>query len=171
MLRKMKFIILIISILSLNSCAFLGGRLYDDTGKEADARLEQIIKALNNKDKEDLKKIFSEQALNEAIDFYERMDYLFDFVDDEIISWEKRVGGSSTDSKNKGKREKTSMAWYHVNTHEQKYLIAFAEWLIDTENPENVGVYMLYVIKAEDEKQFKGFGPSTRYAGIYKPEE
>jgi len=172
MLKKIKFIFLIISILSLVSCTSLGkNRLFDDTGKKADIRLKQIVEIINNKDKEALKKIFSEQALNEAIDLDERIDYLFDFINGEITSWEKRVGGSSTDSVNKGKKEKTLMSWYIVNTNNQNYLIAFCEWLIDTENPENVGVYMLYLIKAEDEKQFKGFGPTTRYAGIYKPEE
>ena len=171
MIKKIKFIILIVVIISLSSCTFLGERLPDDTGKKSDARLEQIIKIINKKDKEAMKNIFSENALNEAIDIDERIIYLFDFIDGEIISWGKHIGASSSESVNHGKREKSSMAWYNVDTDNQQFLIAFIEWLIDTENPENVGVYMLYVIKSEDKDRFKGFGPKTRYAGIYMPEE
>ena len=172
MIKKNCFLILIIGILFLNSCVFFGeGRLFNDDGKKADKRLEEIIEFINKKDKNALKEIFSEQALNEASDIDERIDYLFEFVQGEIKSWEVISHGSSTDSIDHDKREKTSMSWYYMNTDNQKFLIAFLEWLIDTENPENVGVYMLQVIKAEDKEQFKGFGPSTRYAGIYKPEE
>jgi hypothetical protein len=140
--------------------------------EEADARLEQIIDAIKSKDKDSLKTIFSEQALDEAEDLDGRMDYLFDFIQGNIESWETIVNGTTTESINYGSRVKKSSSWYYVYTDKQKYLIFFLECTIDTDHPENVGVYMLQVIKAEDkETQFDGGGPDTRCAGIYKPEE
>ncbi len=49
----------------------------------------------------------------------------------------------------------------------------YPEWKEDNiDHPENVGVYMIQVIKAEDgETQFDGGGSKTGCAGIYKPKE
>lgn len=141
-------------------------------GAKADALLEQIIEAINNKDKKLLESIFSEQALNEVENLDGDMDYLFDFVQGDIESWEKIVHGATYDSINNGNRLKTSMSWYYVYTDKQTCLLFFEEFIIDTEHAENVGVYMLQVIKAEDkDTQFDFGGDATRCAGIYKLEE
>jgi hypothetical protein len=143
----------------------------NDEGK-ADARLEQIIEAIKSKDKASLKTIFSKQALNEAEDLDGRMDYLFNFVQGNIESWKTIVHGATTESIDHGSRIKKSSSWYYVNTDKQKYLVFFWEYIIDTDHPENVGMYMLQVIKAEDkETQFDGGGSKTGCAGIYKPKE
>ena len=140
----------------------------DDDGRIADDKLEKIIKAINGKDKETLKSMFSEQALNEAEDIDGRMDYLFDFINETVESWEKVVHGATTESIESGNRIKKSSSWYYMDTNKQKYLIFFLECTINTKCPENVGLYMLQVIRAEDkDEQFDGGGPVTRCAGIY----
>jgi len=171
MSKKINFILLIISILFLNSCAFLGGRLYDDTGKKADARLKEIIEIINNRDKEALKNIFSEKALDEAIDLDEQIDYLFDFINGEIISWESIVRGAGTNSINRGERVKTSSSRYYINTNSQKYFIYFREYLINTKEPKSVGVYLLQIIEAENKEERYNGDPKNEWFGIYKPEE
>lgn len=144
----------------------------DNDEEKADARLEQMIKAINGEDKDALKEIFSEQALNEAVDLDGCMDYLFGFVQGNIESWEAIVHGATTETIDHGSNIKKSSSWYYVNTKEQKYLVFFLDCTIDTDDPKNVGVYMLQVIKAEDRKtQFDGGGPNTRCAGIYRPTE
>lgn len=140
--------------------------------EKADILLEEIIEAINKEDKDSLKSIFSVQALNEAEDIDGRINYLFDFVQGNIESWETIVHGATNESIDHGSKVKSSMSWYYVDTEDQKYLLFFVEYTIDTDNPDNIGVYMLQVIKSEDkETQFEGFGPNTRCAGIYKPEE
>lgn len=53
----------------------------------------------------------------------------------------------------------------------QDYLFFLYEFTEDTDHPENVGLYMLQVIKAEDrETQFDG-GQNILCAGIYHPED
>jgi len=161
-------------VLFLSSCSLCGSRTQmlskdNDEGK-ADDRLKQIIEAIKSKDKDSLKTMFSKQALNEAEDIDVRMDYLFNFVKGNIESWKTIVHGATTESIDHGSIIKKSSSWYDVNTDKQKYLIFFLECTIDTDHPENVGVYMLQVIKAEDkETQFDGGGPKTRCAGIYHP--
>jgi len=170
MLKKINFIFLIISIFFLNSCAFLGDRLYNDDGKKADARLEQIIEIINNKNKEALKNIFSEQALEEAIDLDERIDYIFDFINGEITSWESIARGSTTNY-NRGEKIINSGARYYINANEQKYFVYLCEYFVNTTNPEKVGVYLLQIIEAENEEERYNGDPRNEWFGIYKPEE
>jgi len=171
MIKKILVIILIYIIMLFSNSCVLRSTLFDDSGQKADIRLKQIIEAINNDDKDSLKSMFSEQALNESSDIDERINYLFDFINGEINNWETITHGSGTESIDHGKRTKNSCSWYYIDTDSEKYFIAFLEYLIDTENPEKIGLYMIYVVKAEDEGQFRGFGPDTRYAGIYTPEE
>ncbi len=176
MIKRGLVFLLIIVILSLCSCSLIGTRAQmlnkDNNEVRADARLEQTIKAIENKDKNSLKMIFSKQALNEAQNIDGGMDYLFNLVQGNIESWEPVVRGATTDSIDHGSRIKKSSSWYYVNTDNQKYLFFFLEYIIDSDHPDNVGVYMLQVIKAEDkETQFNGGGPGTRCAGIYRPKE
>ena len=160
---------LIASLVFLSSC--LGrGTVYSDDGQKANARLEQVIEAIENRDKIDLRAMFSQQALAEAEELDERMDYLFDFIQGDIESWESSAGGVD-ESNRHGHKVKKTRYWYTVTTEEEEYLFFLLEYPVDTEHPENVGLYMLQVIKAEDrETQFDG-GQDILCAGIYRPEE
>lgn len=177
MVKQIKSSVFIVFMLIfLGSCSLGGSRVEmlnrDNDGEKADARLEQTIEAIKGKDKDSLKMMFSEQALNEAEDLDERTEYLFDFVQGDIESWETIVHGATTESIDHSSEIKKSSSWYYVNTDEQKYLFFFLEYITDTDYPENVGLYMLQVIKAEDkDAQFDGGGPATRCAGVYKPKE
>jgi hypothetical protein len=176
MIKQILRFLLIASILFLCSCSLGGSRVEmlnknNDEGK-ADARLEQIIEAIKIKDKDSLRTMFSKQALDEAEDLDGRMDYIFNFVQGNIESWKTIVHGNAAESINHGSRIKKLQSWYYLNTDKGKYLIFFLECTIDTDHPENVGMYMLQVIKAEDKAtQFDGGGSKTRCAGIYKPKE
>jgi len=169
-------LLFMIIMIFLCSCSLVGSRAQmlskdNDAGK-ADIRLKQIIESIKSKDKDSLKTIFSKQALNEAEDLNGRTDYLFNFVQGNIESWETIVHGATNESNDHGSRIKKSSSWYYVNTDKQKYLFFFWECTIDTDHPENVGIYMLQVIKAEDKvTQFDGGGQLTKCAGIYKPKE
>jgi len=145
--------------------------VFSDDGQKADARLEQVIEGIENQDKDALKAMFSEQALDEAKDFDERMDYLFEFVKGNIESWKAIVSGAVSETNHYGHKVKKSRSWYTVTTDKEEYLFFLVEYTEDTDHPENVGLYMLQVIKAEDkDAQFDG-GQKILCAGIYKPDE
>ena len=166
--------ILMIMLLPLSGCIMggpMGGRpLYSDDGQKADARLEQVIAAMENRDKGALRAMFSEQALSEAVELDERMDYIFDFIQGDILSWKRDAGGASAIN-HYGHRDKGSIYWFTVTTDEDEYLFFLMECLENTDHPENVGLYMLQVIKKEDEDTQFPKDLENRYAGIYKPPE
>ncbi|WP_113673367.1 hypothetical protein [Vallitalea guaymasensis] len=71
-MRKLKIsFILIFSMLVLSSCSLVDIRLKMlnavDEEAIANARLEEVIEVLGNQDKDALKVLFSEQALDESI--------------------------------------------------------------------------------------------------------
>jgi len=103
MLKRIVILLLIfialLVVLFSNSCVFSNIRVFSNDGQKADDRMKQIVEAIKNQNKEDLKKLFSKQALSEANDFDENTDYLFDFIQGEIISWEKADGATVVSGK------------------------------------------------------------------------
>jgi hypothetical protein len=114
--------------------------------------------------------MFSEQALDEAKDLDGRIDYLFEFIRGDIVSWESRVSGATNGSSNHGHKRRRSQSWYSVKTDVEEYLFYLVEYTEDTDHPENVGLYMLQVIEMKNKKtQFHGINRKI-HAGIYIPD-
>ena len=59
--------------------------------KQANIRMEEVASAINAKDKKALKALFSEVARGEDGDLDAEIDALFEFVPDEILSWNRSV--------------------------------------------------------------------------------
>lgn len=168
MIKKL-YILLFASAFILTSCSNGGGRiLIISEEKKADARIEQILDAIKNEDREGLKSLFSKQALDEAKDFDSEIDYLFDFVQGDVDSWE-RDKWSSDESIDKGKNSEMIRSWYTVNTHKEKYMFFIIDFTEDTINPNNAGLYTLRVIKAEDRDTQFTYWQDMQIAGIYRP--
>lgn len=136
----------------------------EDEGKIAIARLEQIIEAINNQDKNMIKEMFSEQAQSEAKDLDGGIDYLFTLIEGNIESWEK-IGGSVDESTNEGHTTTKFRYRFNVYTDKEQYSFSILEYTKDADNPKNIGLYCLKVINAKDEE------PVFSDAGIYRPEE
>lgn len=170
---KKKFIIflLLISTLLLGSCTMGGrGMLTYDSDKIAKEHLEQVLAAIANKDKDALRAMFSKTALSEAEDIDGRMEYLFDFFQGKVLSWKHRGGAGDNDNAY-GHKTKKYDSVYTVDTDKEKYFVFMMEYQVDTDHPDNVGLYMLQVIKAEDRDTQFDWGNDTLCAGIYMPPE
>lgn len=172
------FITIIVFSLGLISCnsakSMVNDRLAELNGSNddeiADACFQNIIKALENRDKEALKKMFSAQALKEATDIDAGIDYITDFYKGKMIKSENN-GIARNDKINNGRKKSELDCMYIVTTDEDTYIVFFIDQVVDTENPDNIGIYMLQVIKESDkEKEFDGGGDKTRCAGIYRPD-
>lgn len=153
-MRKLIVIFLLVSLcLAFNSCSLVFGKPagYYDSDETTDARLNQAIEAINNKDKDALKAMFSKQALNEADDFDGKADDLFGFVQKKIISWDRIEHASGGGHYKYGHRTIRVDSYYYIYTGSQKYFLHMIDYPVDTDHPDNVGLYMLQVIKAEDE--------------------
>ena len=135
---------------------------------QSDACFEQVVKAIQHKDKKALMSIFSKQALEQATDMDDSIEYVFALIDGDIKSWENEKW-SSGDSTNNGNVVKTIRSWYTVTTDKDEYLFFMLEYVKDTGQPDNVGLYALRAIKAEDRKSQFGSWQDMAIAGIYKP--
>ncbi|MFT8349929.1 DUF5104 domain-containing protein [Clostridium saccharoperbutylacetonicum] len=163
-----RLIIIIIFSLGLLSCNSMKTMINDcNEDEKADIQFQRIIKVLENKDKDGVKKFFSQQALKEANDIDGGIDYIMDFYKGEMKSSKRTV--ARLDSVNYGDKKSELDCRYIVTTNEDTYIVFFIDQIVDTKNLDNVGIYMLQVIKESDkEKEFDGGGKKTRCAGIYR---
>ena len=177
MLKRIIFIILIVimSMTFLNSCSyFVDWRLKmlnsSDDAKKANARLEQVLEAIKNQDREALKTMFSKQALDEAKNIDDGLDYLFELFQGEVESWKNMNGEpSSAGTYEYGKKTRWEIsALYYVNTDKEKYFFFIKEYTVDNDNPDNVGMYTLLVM-TEEEKRTQWSKLVNDPPGIYMP--
>ena len=164
--------ILVLSILVLSSCSLSGIRIkmlnkVDDEAI-ANARLEEVIESLENQDKDTLKDLFSEQAMNESENFDVNNDQLFEFFQGKVDSWEKASGPSVFTSNDYGHKTKQINSYYFVNTDKQKYFFLLRDYSVDTDNSDNVGLYLLLVVKEEDEEKIWDENQKILYDGDQK---
>ena len=169
--KKITILILLVSIIVgvLTSCTLGGDTLMGNEDKAADARFEQVVEGLKNKDKDVLKAMFSKQALTEAIDFESRIDNLFESIQGSIESWE-RTGLSGSDSTRDGKTSTMVRSHYKLVTDKEEYYFFIVEYTKDASNPDNIGVYMLQVAKYADMPNLPSWQDSL-CAGIWEPKE
>ena len=186
-MRKMITILLLIVTTCLLCSCSLGGpsspggsrtnMLNNSDEKNAAARLEQVLEAIKNRDNDALKAMFSERALGEADDFGGNVDYLFSFIQGDIDSWEKPSGPTVFDSYNHGSKKKEVSSYYYINTDKQRYFFLLRDHPVDTDHPDNVGLYLLLAVRAEDEEMIWDgdnkiiYDGDTKlsHAGIYIP--
>jgi hypothetical protein len=163
--RIIVMLFVFISLLLFSSCDIksIGGMLVSEEIK-ANARMEQIISAIKEKDAEALKSLFSKKALDEDDDFDNEIKDLFDLLKGDIISYE-RDGWSSEESITKGKISLMVRFPINVNTDENAYRFYVIDYNTDTIDPDNEGVYMLEV-RLADSKNVGSWQERMR-AGIY----
>jgi hypothetical protein len=168
-MKSLFVISLFASIMLLCSCTKGADRvIIDDGNKKADTRIEQILETLKNNDQDSMKELFSKQALDEADDFDNSIEYLFDFFQGNVDSL-KRDRFTSETSTESGKKSIMLISWYTVTTDKDKYMFFVIDYSKNTINPNNVGLYTLRVIKAEDEATQFATWQKMKFAGIYEP--
>ena len=166
----LSFVLALLLPMSLASC-FGKGHLPVSDSHIVDDRMEQLKTALNNGDKEQLKGMFSKQALSEAERFDENLEALFGLVDGEIISWDRSSGSITDESFDHGHKTKQVLSFYKMNTADQEYAVFILVHAVDTDTPDNVGLYSLRVVRAEDKGKLMGYWQHMNIPGIYYPEE
>lgn len=159
----------------LTSCS-LGGqnmwnRFNDTDEKKADARMDKVLEAIKNKDKEALKSMFSKKAITATENFDQSINDLFDFYQGDFVSYNNWGGPMSDGGINEdgtGREWKEIYSSYDVETSKQKYRFAIQEFVQDTADAKNVGIWSLYIIKMEDDTdpQFGYHGDNKDTPGI-----
>ena len=136
----------------------------DSLDKVAEERFDGIISALENKDKEAIKSMFSKQALEEIENLDESIAYIMNCYKGELKSVDKSL---ATDENLNGKNRKVTIkADYTVITDVETYNLFFIE-ISNTESPDENGLYMIWLSKESEKEKYQGnYG-----AGIYFPED
>ena len=143
--------------------------LYNDDSTVAAKRFEQILTAIESKDKDSLKAMFSEQALGESKTIDEDIDYLFSFFQGDVVSCEQEGGPITSLRIDYGSKTKEMKSWFVIKTTAQKYLAFILDYTENTVYPENEGIYALRIIKAENEATEFGYWQDMNIPGIYHP--
>lgn len=162
--RIILMLLILVSLLLFSSCDRNGEILVGEEEK-SDARMEQIVSAIKDKDSKALKALFSKKALDETDDFVGGADSLFNFIQGDIESWE-RDGFASDESMNGGKRSWMIRFGFTVKTDKDLYQFFIIDYNVDTINPDNQGIYMLELIDNYGERELESWQDRMR-AGIY----
>lgn len=164
-MKKIFFLIMVAMILFLSSCSAVG-RFAPNNGRDADNRMEQLLGAIENQNKDTLRAAFSNLALSESEDFDSQVKRLFEFFQGTVVSWARDGEPPAGGEVSFGRRTRQIRAWFEVNTTIENYLIFLIDYTVDTINPENAGLYMLKIIRAEDEHQLEGAWQDWATPGI-----
>ena len=169
-MRILAMIGVMIMLFGFNGCDFLRSRtalLNSDTKTEVEAIKEAettIIEALNRKDKELLKSVFSEDALSKDPAIEEEIDYLFDLYEGDFIEVTYR-NHSSSDHWGEPGNTKRILARCNIKTSKTIYELHYCLWAIQEQNPAKKGVYSIQLFEYEE----KAAGYFSM-AGVQTPE-
>jgi hypothetical protein len=137
----------------------------------AEKKLEEVIDALKNKDRDKARALFSTQALKDADDIENGIDYLFELVQGEIVEVGKLTWGTS-ESVEYGKVESKINAWCEFTTTEAEYYLYMLIFDEDDYNRKNIGLYSLRVVLMDDNyPKHVTYVQDMREPGIYAPSE
>lgn len=172
MSRVITILFLSFSLFIFTSCSIGENRtemLNESENEQEINRIDQILSFIENEDSENMKVIFSKTALKEDKNFDNGIEYLFNFFQGEVVSY-KDSGVGESETNEYGIKTKKVRSFYKVETDVESYLVFLFEITEDTNNPENLGVYSLRVIREEDrDAQFTSWQDMV-IPGIYMPE-
>ncbi len=114
-----------------------------------DKKMKQVVKALEKQDKEVIKDMFSEQALEEAKDFEENLDRLYAFFEEGSILWERSGGPGTYEHLAIGHALKEIEATYDMECNDQQYHASIKICTKNDDNPDNIGILSFCIIPAE----------------------
>ena len=167
-MKRISVIILIVTTLFLGSCNMFRGATVPRRlpPSNEDERMNSILDALQNGDKDALKAIFSEKVVSEAASFDESLNALFDFFQGEVKTVTLN-GTSSHFERHDGIVKSRTNAWYKVETDQHNYLFIFIDYEKDEESENNVGLYLLRVILEEEKDELFKSWEEIKIPGIF----
>lgn len=150
MRRKLVVFVIFFSVIILSACSLIG----ENNEKRSNVKFEEILEAIKNKNKDALKSMFSEKALREAADFYGSVEKLFNALEGEPDLWEwNDEGEKGSESSRDGYITKLVSSYYYVICDGEKYFFLIDEYTVNSQEPDNLGLSLLLVVREEDESK------------------
>jgi len=167
MRRKISALVLAAGIF----CACLTGcrNFILDDNRRADKTFLALLSAVESKDSEALKSIFSQRALANADDIDAGIAHLFALFQGTVQTW----GGGLpivSDLWNNGKNTRQYAVCYTVWTDVDCYSFFLLDYPLHS-SKDAVGLYTLRVLRTEDEEKEALFLEEKIILGIYRPTE
>lgn len=136
--------------------------------KIANKKFDEILEALETKDKEQLTALFSKESLRVAEEFDSSVNELFDFFEGEVESYDDWGAQEVSTSYENDEIIQIIESTYDVKTTDCEYRFAIIYIYKDTADSDNVGVKSLYVIKKEDDidPEYAYWGDGKNTPGI-----
>ena len=135
--------------------------------KPAEECFEKIIEALENKDSEGLKAMFSATALKEAEDIDTGIEYIMDLYKGEFKSISRNSPGAQSSRSYGTITYEMVTGSYTFETSEDTYRLTFGNLTVDADS-NNVGLMGLVIVREEEYKKYFDEYTKVRY-GVYYP--
>lgn len=142
----------------------------DYDGRNANEVMLKMWEAFDTKDREAIKELLSEEAINEIEECDSKIDSLLEFIQGEIVECKKYLLTSSK-GRSDGKTQYEIGGGYFITTTEETYLLKFRLVTRDDLNEENTGVYRIDILTKELSERDKDWGGNDPDICIYTEEE
>lgn len=154
-MRILYFVLSVIMLFALTSCDL------SRNNNELPQSIKQTLSACETKDIELAKSKFAPNALVVIDGFDDSFVLLSDYFTGTIIMHKDPNGGpESTKEVDQGYCREDKHWSLDVTTDKEEYRVAIHEVSMDTKNPDNVGIWSIYIIKMEDDTN-----PAYTYRG------
>ena len=129
--------------------------------------IDVLIEALDKRDRDLFKSLFSKNTLSLADDMDKGLDYIFGVYEGEYSS---TVYRNYSADKHYGEKNTTLINSIYViqTTADKYYCIRYSIWTVQEKDPDSVGIYSLDLSECDKDQQ--GGGGSSWLAGITYPE-
>lgn len=128
------------------------GFLYNNNDCEvSNNKFEEVLNAIQNKDKKALKSLFAKNALAEVENFDDSAEELFGYYDGNYTSYDDWGGPYATGEIKYGNKITELRPTYDIVTDKGNYRATMKMISVDTNDSGNIGVWSIYFIKAEND--------------------
>ena len=161
MKRIVSFAVIVASLtVVLCGCSIITPQ--SSSNDKTDELCSTIISSIEENNQDNLKNLFSEEALKKCTDFDEGFEYTVNEYKGSLINM-KPVSYTEDTHFDKGKHSIESRALYSIETTEQSYYLYLYFYPSNTIEPAKEGLYNIILLDNRAEKNY------NQYAGIYNP--
>lgn len=159
----------IILLLSLSSC-----KLFKSDDEIIKDNVMSFIKALENKNKEEVKSYFAKNKIKDIVNFDQSLDELFNYYQGKYMSY--NYGGSAKYKDSDYNFRSINYQYpIDIKTDIEKYRMYFNWYIEYTTDKDMVGIWSFYIIKEKDDPNstysYWGDGLNTPGINIGKIDE
>ncbi len=162
-MKKLSFLnlcFILISTLFFGACSAIKDEIYNsffmneqDEQELAHNKTEQLLKAIENKDKDSIKQMFSKAVISEGEIFDEEIDMLFEYFRGEV---KNVIDASCVGSGESGEEGSIKIADFQsvVTTTEDKYVLTTRYYISDTVTRDRIGIYSFNILNLEEYRKY-----------------